>query len=282
MEEEILLRLRRRLGVILRGISGSQGPKGFEVMGHSRTVFDSRVISRLLGVLPFLDLSNASFLSKCCNKPPALIEYDWQRFETIWDSLELGQFCSVDNAKFFLRSFAFESRLMAFSGRENSEDKSAGVAHVASDKAESHYSRDDSPELRIRSFQALALALARRPGQINDCPPSLGRMHALGELKRMKEDHNATVARLDKEMAEIKAESVLPKNSAIEEYKDSDDFYKAVEWEASQFYGKGFDMCKKQIRCLHPELDIQDLQINTDLVEEEEEEEEEERGERRG
>ncbi|GFY87566.1 hypothetical protein Acr_05g0012050 [Actinidia rufa] len=167
--------------------------------------------------------------------------YDRKRFETIWDSLELGQFCSVDNtirSKFFLRSFAFESRSMAFSGRENSEDKSAGVAHV----------------------------LATR--------------HALGELKRMKEDHNATMARLDKEMTEIKAESVLAKNSAIEEYKDSDDFYEAVEWEASQFYGKGFDMCKKQIRCLHPELDIQDLQINTDLVEEEEEEEK--RGERRG
>ena len=49
---------------------------------------------------------------------------------------------------------------------------------------------------------------------------------------------------------------------------------------ASKYFGKGFDLCKKQIGRLHPELDIQDLQINTDLVKEEEENKgEEEMGE---
>ncbi|GFZ16787.1 hypothetical protein Acr_26g0000570 [Actinidia rufa] len=42
---------------------------------------------------------------------------------------------------------------------------------------------------------------------------------------------------------------------------------------ASKYFGKGFDLCKKQIGHLHSALDIQDLQIHPELVEEDEGEE---------
>ena len=54
-----------------------------------------------------------------------------------------------------------------------------------------------------------------------------------------------------------------------------------------QVFGKGFNLYKKQIRSLHPKLDIQDLEIDDELDQEEEEEEEyeskdEEKGEKEG
>ncbi|GFS32961.1 hypothetical protein Acr_00g0025600 [Actinidia rufa] len=100
--------------------------------------------------------------------------------------------------------------------------------------------------------------------------------HAIGELKRMKEDSDATMARLESEIAELKKQSVLTKESVIEEYKSSDDFYEVVELATSRYFGEGFDFCKKKIGCLHPDLDIYDIGIDADLVEEEEEDEEDE------
>ncbi|GFS39317.1 hypothetical protein Acr_00g0062260 [Actinidia rufa] len=99
--------------------------------------------------------------------------------------------------------------------------------------------------------------------------------HTIDELKRMKQDHDATMAKLEKEMAELKKEFVLAKWSAVEEFKSSDEFHEVVKWATSRFYGKGFDLCKLQIRRLHPDLNIQDLQIDVDLGKEEEGDEEE-------
>ncbi|GFZ17082.1 hypothetical protein Acr_26g0003520 [Actinidia rufa] len=76
------------------------------------------------------------------------------------------------------------------------------------------------------------------------------------ELSKMKEDRDATMARLS-----------------------SDDFLKAVEFTASKYFGKGFDFCKRQISHLHPDLDIHGMGIDTDLLEEEKEKENEEENE---
>ena len=40
----------------------------------------------------------------------------------------------------------------------------------------------------------------------------------------MKEDRDATMERLEKEITELKEKKVLTKKSAIKEYKSSDDF----------------------------------------------------------
>ncbi|GFZ18506.1 hypothetical protein Acr_27g0002450 [Actinidia rufa] len=95
------------------------------------------------------------------------------------------------------------------------------------------------------------------------------------EIKKTNEDHNAAVARLKKEVAELKEKSILTKKSAIEEYKSSDDFQKVVEQAAFKYFGEGFDLCKKQIGSLHLDIDIQDMGIDAELAEEGEEDEEE-------
>ena len=77
----------------------------------------------------------------------------------------------------------------------------------------------------------------------------------IDELQKTKEDWDVTVARLEKEMAELK-------KKAIEEYKSLDDFQEAVEFTASKYFGEGFDFCKRQIVRLHLNLDIQDMRID--------------------
>ena len=46
-----------------------------------------------------------------------------------------------------------------------------------------------------------------------------------------------------------------------------------MEQPASRYFGEGFDLCKKQIGRLHPEIDIQDMEIDHELAQEEEDEE---------
>ncbi|GFZ21560.1 hypothetical protein Acr_29g0007220 [Actinidia rufa] len=93
------------------------------------------------------------------------------------------------------------------------------------------------------------------------------------ELRRVKEEHDADLERLQKEVAELKEREALAKMLTAKEYKPSDDFQEALEKAASTYFGEGFDLCKKQIRLLHPYLDIQDLQIDPELVEDDEEKE---------
>ena len=71
------------------------------------------------------------------------------------------------------------------------------------------------------------------------------KQHVVEELKRMKEDHDATLERHEKEMAELKEKKTLAKTSAIEEYKSSNDFKKSMEKAVSMYFGEGFDLCKK-------------------------------------
>ena len=97
---------------------------------------------------------------------------------------------------------------------------------------------------------------------------------ATEELQKMKEDRDATVAKLEEEIAELKAKEVLAKKSSIKEYKSSDDFQEEVVLAASKYFGEGFNLCNKQIRRLHPKLDIQDMEIDDELAKEEEGEEE--------
>ena len=89
----------------------------------------------------------------------------------------------------------------------------------------------------------------------------------------MKKDRDSTVKKIEKEIVELQANDVLAKKSAIEEFKSSDDFQEVVEQATSKYFGEGFDLCKKKISILHPDLDILDIQIDPDLVDEDEEEE---------
>ncbi|GFS43663.1 hypothetical protein Acr_00g0086280 [Actinidia rufa] len=105
--------------------------------------------------------------------------------------------------------------------------------------------------------------------------PPLDKEEVVDKLKKTKEDGDATVARLEAKVTELKEKSAMAKKLAIKEYKSSDDFQETVEFMASKYFGKGFDFCKRQIGHLHPDLDIQDMRIDTDLLEEEEDKEEE-------
>ena len=91
----------------------------------------------------------------------------------------------------------------------------------------------------------------------------------------MKEDQDATVAKLEEEIAELKAKEVLAKKSSIKEYKSSDDFQEEVVLAASKYFGEGFNLCKKQIGLFHLELGIQDMEIDDELAQEEDEGEDE-------
>ncbi|GFY85818.1 hypothetical protein Acr_04g0005560 [Actinidia rufa] len=88
-----------------------------------------------------------------------------------------------------------------------------------------------------------------------------------------KENRDATVERFQK-VADLKKNEALAKKSSIEEYKSSDDFWEAVEFTTSKYFGEGFDFCKRQIGHLHLNLDIQDMGIDAKLLEKEEDEEE--------
>ena len=86
---------------------------------------------------------------------------------------------------------------------------------------------------------------------------------AIDELQKTKEDRDATVARLEKEMVELK-------KKAIDEYKSSNDFQETIEFTTFKYFGKGFDFCKRQISCLHLNLDIQDMGIDDEILKEKE------------
>ncbi|GFS31348.1 hypothetical protein Acr_00g0016870 [Actinidia rufa] len=82
-------------------------------------------------------------------------------------------------------------------------------------------------------------------------------------------DLEGQVAKL--EVAELRKKEALAKESAIKEYKFSNDFSEAVKKVAFTYFGEGFNLCKKQIGILHPNLNIQDFQIDPKLVKEKDE-----------
>ncbi|GFZ06715.1 hypothetical protein Acr_18g0008850 [Actinidia rufa] len=110
-------------GVLPRAILGSWGSKSPKIVEHPKS---------------------------CYNKLPVLTKIEQQRFDQFLDSLEQGQTYLIKvilSSRSFLKSFALDSRKMASSGGDNAGDKLAGGAtQVASDKVESHHSRDDPPQ----------------------------------------------------------------------------------------------------------------------------------------
>ena len=82
------------------------------------------------------------------------------------------------------------------------------------------------------------------------------------------------MAKLEVEVAKLRKNEALAKKKAIEEFKSSDDFMKAVESLASKYFGKGFDFYKRQLAHHHRNLgiDLDDMGIDHDLLEEEEDE----------
>ncbi|GFZ21567.1 hypothetical protein Acr_29g0007290 [Actinidia rufa] len=154
-------------------------------------------------------------------------------------------------SKSFLRSFALDSRKIMSSGKDNAEDKStSNAAHVASDEGESCIFQDDPSKVRNK----VAQVQARKPGQIQGSPSSSNRMDKKNGL-------TAKAPTRSKAMSS-RATSKAAAPSAVPGEGTSDKIGEAVEWAASKFFDKGFDLCKKKIVRLYPELDIQDLQIN--------------------
>ncbi|GFS32283.1 hypothetical protein Acr_00g0021730 [Actinidia rufa] len=82
-------------------------------------------------------------------------------------------------------------------------------------------------------------------------------------IKGRSNDLDATMARLEAEIAKLKKKVIV-------EFKASDEFQETVEFIAFRYFGEDFDFCKRQISHLHPDLNIQGMGINADLLEEEE------------
>ena len=99
------------------------------------------------------------------------------------------------------------------------------------------------------------------------------KQHVDEELRKFKEEHDVAMEKHEKEMAEMRRRETLAKTSAIDEFKASEEYKEALEWAASSYFDEGFDLCKKQINILYPNLDIHDHYIDPNLVDEDEEEE---------
>ena len=85
------------------------------------------------------------------------------------------------------------------------------------------------------------------------------KQHADEELRKFKVDHDITMEKYMKEMAEMKRRETLSKTSEIYEFKALDEYKEAVEEATFLYFGKGFNLCRKQISTLHPDLDIHNL-----------------------
>ncbi|GFZ00196.1 hypothetical protein Acr_13g0015950 [Actinidia rufa] len=90
----------------------------------------------------------------------------------------------------------------------------------------------------------------------------------LEKLRKLKKEQDANVEGLEKEIVELKKKEVLDKKFTIQEYKSFDDFQEEVKKAASKYFGDGFDLCKKQVGRFHPELNIEDLEIDDELAKE--------------
>ena len=66
------------------------------------------------------------------------------------------------------------------------------------------------------------------------------------------------------------------KKLAVDEFKSSSEFLKTVEDFASKYFGEGFDFCKRQFPCHHPDLaiNLEDMGLDYDLLVDEDDSEE--------
>ena len=85
------------------------------------------------------------------------------------------------------------------------------------------------------------------------------------------------MARLEAKLAVLKKKEAFAKKKAIEEFKSSDDFQKAMVTSASNYFGECFDFCKKQLAHYHPNIgiDLDNMEMDHNLFEKEEAEAEE-------
>ncbi|GFS30442.1 hypothetical protein Acr_00g0011920 [Actinidia rufa] len=135
----------------------------------------------------------------------------------------------------------------------------------------------NNPAMAEKLFQGIIL-LANKKTVVENLDNRVAKLEAKKqraeeELRKFKEAHDVDMEKHEKEMAEMKRKEALTKSSIIYEFKSSDKYKEAVEEAVSSYFGEGFDVCNKQIGTLHPNLDIQDLQINPNLVDEDEENE---------
>ncbi|GFZ18360.1 hypothetical protein Acr_27g0000990 [Actinidia rufa] len=74
-------------------------------------------------------------------------------------------------------------------------------------------------------------------------------------------------------VVELREAMYKARSSAVEEFKSSSDFLGAVENAASKYFGKGFDFCKRQLHCHHPDLaiNLEKMGLDLDLLAEEDE-----------
>ena len=92
------------------------------------------------------------------------------------------------------------------------------------------------------------------------------------DLNRDNENSDVTMEKFEKEVAKMNKRENLAKKLAIDEFKASKEYKEVVEKEASSYFGEGFDQCKKQLKLRFLDLDIDDLMINSYLVDGDEDE----------
>ncbi|PSS08050.1 Transporter MCH1 [Actinidia chinensis var. chinensis] len=140
------------------------------------------------------------------------------------------------------------------------------VVVLASSLAESGLELRDgkmTQQAQAKSVEMEMVQAQQRTTELEKKVVKFGRNEVVDELRKLREERDATVDGLEKEVAELKKKEVLAKKSAIQEYKSSNDF--------------------------EEELGIQVLEIDDELAleqeegkEEEEEEKEEDKEEGKG
>ncbi|GFZ21595.1 hypothetical protein Acr_29g0007570 [Actinidia rufa] len=160
------------------------------------------------------------------------------------------------------------SKSMASSGRDNGEDIPTGwAAPIACDEGESHHFRDDPRQEASRDKVPDILPTkkvkftANSKGKGTASPP------------KAKKKFEATPSNTTSKGARV---VVAPVEvwQGVERRGDDTTGPGQVELAASRYFGEGFDLCKKQVGHLHPELNIQDLEIDDKLAKEGQEDEE--------
>ncbi|GFZ21475.1 hypothetical protein Acr_29g0006370 [Actinidia rufa] len=221
VEEEVLLHLKRQLGILPGRILGGKSVP---------------LVLRL-------------WIPQRFNKLPILTDLEEQRFNKVLEKIGGRGFfpvMTILGSKVFCKCFAFGRKKMASSGGDNAEDKhTEGAAQVVGDEGTSAHP-GDVLGINASMLENSAVAEKLLKGMIPSFDrekqvPEFGirEQQATKELRKLRGEQDATVEGLDKEVAELKKK-------------------------------EGFNLCKKQIGRLHPELDIQGLEIDDELIREQE------------
>ncbi|GFZ08935.1 hypothetical protein Acr_20g0007430 [Actinidia rufa] len=260
VEEEILLHLGRQLGVRPWTIPGAWGFKDSEIVEHA---------------------------IKCCNMLLALIEI-------ISGMLKRGQFYPIKAdfcLKSFLRGFALDFKKMVSSGKDNAKEKPTGdAAHIVERAQVYNLGGERCGHRReVPRDEMPYISPSKKGKQVADAKKK-GPMSPFEDKKKGASCQGSSQVQGDVKLGDERGgeEAPLRVHFACRLGSDGEIEHRSGDHKVLSLYnlevpegggrdeGEGGycqDVGSRRIGLLHPDLDIEDLQIDFELVQEDEEEE---------